>query len=75
MYERKLASSVVRNAPRGERPRIPRTNAAGASWSLEIRDDGLWAGPDCPYGEQAIPVEVDGVVQVLWFGGEAYRRL
>jgi hypothetical protein len=50
------------------------TNAAGASWSLEIRDDGLWAGPDCPYGEQAIPVEVEGVVQVLWFGGEAYRR-
>ena len=51
-------------------------NAAGVSWSLSLGKDGLWAGPDCPYGEQQIPVQVDdGGVVGLWFGGELYGRV
>jgi hypothetical protein len=52
------------------------SNAAGVSWSLEVRDAELWAGTDCPYGEQMIPVVLDGdVVDALWFGGERYGRV
>ncbi len=52
------------------------TNAAGVSWSLEIRDDALWAGPDCPYGESELAVETeDEAVSALWFGGERYGRV
>ena len=52
-------------------------NAAGVAWSLSVQDGGLWAGPDCPYGEQELPVEIseDGRASVLWFSGEAYRRV
>lgn len=51
------------------------SNAAGASWSLELRDAGLWSGEDCPYGVQELDVEADGeMVTGLWFGGERYGR-
>ena len=51
------------------------TNAAGVSWSLEIREDELWTGADCPYGESELAVEqADGSVAALWFGGERYGR-
>ena len=51
-------------------------NEAGVRWQLEIRDDQLWAGPDCPYGEQELLVGGEGTtVTGLWFGGEEYKRL
>ena len=52
-------------------------NAAGVSWSLEIRDTELWAGEDCPYGEQKLSVALDGsgTVSGLYFGGELYARV
>lgn len=52
------------------------TNAAGASWSLEVRGEALWAGADCPYGESELSIElVEEAVAALWFGGERYVRL
>lgn len=53
------------------------SNAAGVAWSLSVRDGGLWTGPDCPYGEQELAVELgdDGRAEALWFSGEAYRRV
>ena len=51
------------------------SNGAGVSWGLEVRDGRLWTGPDCPYGESEVPVQVEqGVVAALWFGGERYGR-
>ena len=52
-------------------------NAAGVSWSLEIRDGVLWAGSDCPYGAQALQVGVDadGAVTGVYFGGQLYGRV
>lgn len=52
------------------------TNAAGVSWSLQTRAGALYAGPDCPYGEQRVEVELGdaGEVAALWFGGERYGR-
>ncbi|MEM6926054.1 MAG: hypothetical protein AAF602_03930 [Myxococcota bacterium] len=52
------------------------TNAASVSWSLEVRDGRLFAGPDCPYGEQAVPVTLgeDGRASALFFNGEDYVR-
>ena len=52
-------------------------NAAGASWSLEVREGQLWAGPDCPYGEQVLPVVMAsaGSVAGVYFGGELYGRI
>ncbi|MCH9684906.1 MAG: hypothetical protein K0V04_25950 [Deltaproteobacteria bacterium] len=45
------------------------------SWSLELRDLGLWTGEDCPYGAQEVEVEAAGdTVTGLWFGGERYGR-
>jgi len=50
-------------------------NADGVSWSLEVRDTELWAGPDCPYGEQQITVSfTDDTVDALYFSGERYER-
>ncbi|MFT4624621.1 MAG: hypothetical protein ACI8PZ_003280 [Myxococcota bacterium] len=53
------------------------TNAAGVAWSLAVRDGELWTGPDCPYGEQELVVELgdDGQASVIWFGAEAYGRV
>ncbi|RME24985.1 MAG: hypothetical protein D6798_09975 [Deltaproteobacteria bacterium] len=57
-------------------PDLRWTNSAGVQWSLEIRGDELWAGPDCPYGESELLVEQqDGRVDALWFGGERYGRV
>ena len=50
------------------------TNAAGFSWSLEIRDGKLWAGDDCIYGAQEIPVSSDRVT-ALYFREEKYVRV
>jgi hypothetical protein len=52
------------------------TNQAGVSWSLVVRDGTLFSGPDCPYGEQRLDVELDGVtVAGIWSGGERYGRV
>jgi hypothetical protein len=52
------------------------SNAAGVSWSLEVNENELWTGADCPYGIQKVPVEAqDGAIVGLWFGGEKYARL
>lgn len=52
------------------------SNAAGVSWGLEVRGTELWTRADCPYGEQAIGVELgeQGGVDALVFQGAAYRR-
>lgn len=51
-------------------------NAAGVRWPLELRDGGLYTGPECPYGVSEVVVESDGEqVTTLWFTGEAYQRL
>lgn len=51
------------------------SNAAGVSWRLELRDEGLFTGTDCPYGVSEVLVESrEGSVTTLWFG-EAYHRL
>lgn len=52
-------------------------NDAGVSWSLEIRGSELWAGADCPYGEQRLTVVLAGTGEIsgLYFGGELYGRL
>jgi hypothetical protein len=52
------------------------TNRAGASWSLVVREGSLYSGPDCPYGEQLVDVELAGPMDVaaLWFAGERYSR-
>ncbi len=52
------------------------TNQAGVSWSLVVRQGALYSGPDCPYGELIVEVELGdgGRVAALWFGGERYGR-
>ena len=52
------------------------TNQAGVSWSLAVQDGVLYSGPDCPYGEAPMDVELDGdgAVAALWFGAERYGR-
>jgi hypothetical protein len=52
------------------------TNQAGVSWSLLVRQGALFSGPDCPYGELIVEVELGdgGRVAALWFGGERYGR-
>lgn len=50
-------------------------NAAGVSWSLQIRDAELWSGSDCPYGESRLVIEAeDGQISALRFNGEPYQR-
>jgi hypothetical protein len=53
------------------------TNQAGVSWSLLVREGALYSGPDCPYGEQRVEVELGaaGAVAALWFGGDRYGRV
>ncbi len=53
------------------------TNAAGGSWSLNIIDNELWTGTDCPYGENKLSVSVgtDEQIKSIYFLGEAYVRL
>ena len=52
------------------------SNAAGVSWSLEIRDGKVWAGSDSAYGEQQLRVSLnrDGSVRSLSFNGEEYVK-
>jgi len=52
-------------------------NAAGVTWSLEIKEGELWTGPDCVYGEQKLGVyiENDGGILGLIFQNEVYERV
>lgn len=51
------------------------SNADGVSWSMAVREAGLFTGRECPYGVRHVVVEGEGSrVDALWFGGEAYRR-
>ena len=65
---------------RGDDGALTWQNAAGVSWSLLWVDGQLWAGPDCPYGEQriglAFEADADGDTSLtgLRFGYEVYRR-
>ena len=50
-------------------------NAAGVTWSLNVEEDELRTGQDCPYGAQVVHVQTEaGCIQTLWFNGEAYHR-
>jgi hypothetical protein len=52
------------------------TNAAGVSWSLEIRNNSMWSGSDCPYGESEVLIEMENnVIIALWFNGERYEMI
>ena len=52
-------------------------NEAGVSWSLELRDGKLWAGPDCIYGEQVLGVFIENTQNVLAlaFINDNYERV
>ena len=51
-------------------------NAAEVSWSLLEREDMLFTGPDCPYGEVEIGIQgTDERVDRLLFNSERYHRL
>ena len=52
-------------------------NKAGVSWSLELRDGKLWAGPDCIYGEQVYGVFKENTQNVLAlaFINDNYERV
>jgi surface protein len=52
-------------------------NKDGVTWSLELKDGKLWAGPDCDYGEQVLGVftENNQNVLALFFNNENYERV
>lgn len=48
-------------------------NLAGVSWSLEIKDEKLYSGPDCPYGIMELDLEIsDNEVSAIIFMNERY---
>lgn len=51
-------------------------NQAGVTWSLQLSNDVLRTGSDCPYGAQTITVEKQGANTVtgIRFRGELYKR-
>lgn len=61
----------------GDHGKLRWKNAAGRSWSLEFRDNELWAGKDCPYGEMKYELKKDKSGKVLGFvaGVALYTRL
>ena len=52
-------------------------NAAGVTWSLEIKEGELWTGPDCVYGEQKLGVYIEngGGILGLIFQNELYEKI
>ena len=52
-------------------------NAAGVTWSLEIKEGELWTGPDCVYGEEKLGVYIEngGGILGLIFQNELYEKI
>ena len=52
-----------------ENNRLYWTNAANVRWNLYWRDEQLWTGADCPYGEQEVGIRYEVIDNTLVITG------